>query len=102
MKKCLRRGLPKREYRDGPVGRQREGTRLQRRLGRILEEMGVSVIEEYAVGRYQLDFFCAEYWVAFEADGPIHGRRLNRDRLRDAERAIQRDPRQGGHHAVRA
>jgi very-short-patch-repair endonuclease len=60
-------------------------TILQRRLGTILEDLGIPVIEEYSTGRYRLDFFAPDEWLGFEADGPCHGRQINKDRLRDKE-----------------
>lgn len=84
--RCFPRGATKLRHRRGKGVVRRAGpTGLQRRLAKILEDAGIEVVEEYDTGRYQIDFFAPKHWVGFEADGPCHGRRLDKDRLRDKD-----------------
>ena len=57
-------------------------TKIERQLYRILDEMGLSFIEEQEFPPYRVDAYCPELHVAFEADGPHHTRA--RDKRRDA------------------
>lgn len=58
-----------------------------RQLAGILSDMGLSPWNEFPVGKYFLDIFIEEYWVAFEYDGPTHSglAARRRDEARDAE-----------------
>ena len=48
---------------------------LHRALYRLLCECGIRCEVEVAKGPYRIDCFSADLNLAFEADGPCHGRR---------------------------
>jgi very-short-patch-repair endonuclease len=58
-------------------------TALHRKLCRILEDCGIEYEVEVEKGLYQIDCFSNELNLGFEADGPCHGARRDKDRLRD-------------------
>jgi very-short-patch-repair endonuclease len=58
-------------------------TKIHRRLIDVVERLGFSVIVEAEFPPYRVDVYCPEAHIAFEADGPLHRRK--RDRERDAE-----------------
>jgi very-short-patch-repair endonuclease len=49
------------------------------------KRLGVKFRRQYAVGKYTLDFYCAEKKLCIEADGEQHFETLEADKFRDSE-----------------
>ena len=56
-------------------------TALHVRLLRILEGIGFELLEEVSLPPYMVDCYCSTYHIAFEADGPQHS--IKHDKERD-------------------
>ena len=46
---------------------------------------GIKFRHQHAIGRFILDFYCVEYQLAIEIDGPIHNQSTERDAVRTDE-----------------
>ncbi len=55
-------------------------TELQKKLIDILEEMGFELSYETPFYPYRVDVYCSKYHLAFEADGPQHSTKHDRER----------------------
>lgn len=58
-------------------------TKGQKKLAKVLREIGFEVENEVPVGIYSIDCFVRELCLAFEFDGPSHTMRKNKDKKRD-------------------
>lgn len=67
-------------------GRMYRGeTSIERMIREALDRLGLEFIQEYAIGRYSLDFYIPSLATAIEADGDYwHRRREEQDARRDA------------------
>jgi very-short-patch-repair endonuclease len=66
---------------------RRQSTRAEAVLWEQLRAGGIGghkFRRQHPVGRFVLDFYCAEKRLCVEVDGPIHDRQTERDAARDA------------------
>jgi len=57
-------------------------SKCQTKLMKMIEDLGLDVVEEYPVGPYKIDIYCHTFKLGFEADGKFyHG--WKRDERRD-------------------
>ncbi|WP_292174019.1 DUF559 domain-containing protein [Brevundimonas sp.] len=66
---------------------RREPALYEKRLWKILRDRrleGLKFRRQVVLGRYVADFVCFRHRLIVEADGPLHGERIDHDAARDA------------------
>lgn len=60
-----------------------EGTSIERKMSRSLKDLGLSVVQQYKIGRFFVDFAIPELKIAIECDGDYWHQDPDREKARD-------------------